>query len=127
MIIMEELGWVSMENESKKKTTPLLIGLVVGGLALVCIVIIVLSLRLKCRKEKPAEASHWLPVTVDGGLSSHSRVYEATIHGSPVPHLNLGLKIPFAEFSLQQTTSAASCWLVRVDLAKCTKELSGMA
>ncbi|RVX23150.1 putative receptor-like protein kinase [Vitis vinifera] len=77
MIIMEELGWVSMENESKKKTTPLLIGLVVGGLALVCIVIIVLSLRLKCRKEKPAEASHCLPVTVDGGLSSHSRVIQS--------------------------------------------------
>ncbi|KAJ9670608.1 hypothetical protein PVL29_026887 [Vitis rotundifolia] len=97
MEIMEELGSVSMENESKKKTTPLLVGLVVGGLALVCIVTVVLSLRSKCRKEKPAEASHWLPVTVDGGLSSHSRVYEATIHGSPVPHLNLGLKIPFAE------------------------------
>ncbi|XP_034691031.1 probable receptor-like protein kinase At5g24010 [Vitis riparia] len=97
MEIMEELGWVSMEIESKKKTTPLLVGLVVGGLALVCIVIVVLLLRSKCRKEKPAGASHWLPVTVDGGLSSHGRVYEATIHGSPVPHLNLGLKIPLAE------------------------------
>ncbi|KAJ9670610.1 hypothetical protein PVL29_026889 [Vitis rotundifolia] len=97
MEIMEELRWVSMENESKKKNTPLLVGLVVGGLALFCIVIVVLLMRSKCRKEKPAEASHWLPVTVDGGLSSHSRVYEATIHGSPVPHLNLGLKIPFAE------------------------------
>ncbi|RVW57246.1 putative receptor-like protein kinase [Vitis vinifera] len=110
MEIMEELGWVSMENESKKKTTPLLVGLVVGGLALVCIVIVVLLLRSKCRKEKPAEASHWLPVTVDGGLSSHSRVYEATIHGSPVPHLNLGLKIPLAE--IQSATNNFSSKLL---------------
>ncbi|RVX23149.1 putative receptor-like protein kinase [Vitis vinifera] len=110
MEIMGELGWVSMENESKKKTTPLLVGLVVGGLALVCIVIVVLLLRSKCRKEKPAEASHWLPVTVDGGLSSHSRVYEATIHGSPVPHLNLGLKIPLAE--IQSATNNFSSKLL---------------
>uniref|UniRef100_F6HJU1 Protein kinase domain-containing protein n=2 Tax=Vitis vinifera TaxID=29760 RepID=F6HJU1_VITVI len=107
---MEELGWVSMENESKKKTTPLLVGLVVGGLALVCIVIVVLLLRSKCRKEKPAEASHWLPVTVDGGLSSHSRVYEATIHGSPVPYLNLGLKMPLAE--IQSATNNFSSKLL---------------
>ncbi|RVW57239.1 probable receptor-like protein kinase At2g23200 [Vitis vinifera] len=110
MEIMEELGWVSMENESKKKTTPLLVGLVVGGLALVCIVIVVLLLRSKCRKEKPAEASHWLPVTVDGGLSSHSRVYEATIHGSPVPYLNLGLKMPLAE--IQSATNNFSSKLL---------------
>ena len=110
MEIMEGLGWVSMENESKRKTTPLLAGLVVGGLALVCIVIVVFLLRSKCRKEKPAEASHWLPVTVDGGLSSHSRVYEATIHGSPVPHLNLGLKIPLAE--IQSATNNFSSKLL---------------
>ena len=97
MEIMGKLDWDYAENKSKKKTTPLLIGLVVGGFALVSIVIVMFLLRSKLRKEKPAEASHWLPVTGDGGLSSHNRVYEATIHGSPVPHLNLGLKIPIAE------------------------------
>ena len=97
MEIMQELGWVSIENESKKKYIPLLVGSVVGGLALVCLVVVVLLLQSKCRKGKPTQATDWLPITVDRGLSSHGRLHEATNHSSPVPYLNLGLKIPFAE------------------------------
>ena len=102
MEIMEELGWVSMKNESKKKNIhiPLLVGSVVGGLALVCIVVVAFLLQSKCRKRKPAQAqaaTDWLPVTVGRRLSSHGGLREATIHGSPVPNLNLGLKMPFSE------------------------------
>ncbi|RVX23152.1 putative receptor-like protein kinase [Vitis vinifera] len=97
MEIMQELGWVSIENESKKKYIPLLVGSVVGGLALVCLVVVVFLLQSKCRKGKPTQATDWLPITVDRGLSSHGRLHEATNHSSPVPYLNLGLKIPFAE------------------------------
>ncbi|KAH9667384.1 putative receptor-like protein kinase [Citrus sinensis] len=99
MEIMEKSGTVPVENGHKKKHVMVVVGSVLGGLLLICILAVVLFFVLTYRKQKPGEfplALDWSPLHVRGGGSSHGKVPEGT-GGSPMPNVNLGLKIPFVE------------------------------
>jgi serine/threonine protein kinase len=75
----------------------LVVGSVIGGLALICILAVVFFLVFKSRKPKSVENSDWSPVPALGGGSSHSRETDGTRNGSLGSNLNLGLKMPFSE------------------------------
>jgi serine/threonine protein kinase len=91
--IMKILGNSGLSlNEHKKRHVFPTVGTILGGLVLICILVVVVFFVFKCRKPKPIENSDWSPLPVHGGGSSHSRTTEGTI-----PNMNLGLKIPFAE------------------------------
>ncbi|XP_062154992.1 probable receptor-like protein kinase At5g24010 [Alnus glutinosa] len=96
-ILTNNSGSVPTVSAPKNNHVSLVVGSVIGGLVLICILAVVLSLVFKSRKPKPAENSDWSPVPVFGGGSSHSRVTEGTVNGSLGANLNLGLKMPFAE------------------------------
>ncbi|XVF61263.1 hypothetical protein PTKIN_Ptkin08bG0116100 [Pterospermum kingtungense] len=109
--IMEMMGnsdLVPKPNESNRKSVFVIVGSVLGGLVLVCIFGGLLFIRLRRMKPKPAEASDWSPLTAYKG-STHNKLKmpqlstlstEGTTNASPVPNLNLGLKIPFFEIQL---------------------------
>ncbi|XP_020209934.1 probable receptor-like protein kinase At2g23200, partial [Cajanus cajan] len=87
-----------LESNSNHNRLLVVLGSVIGGLVLVVVVVALGFLwRLKLRKEKPVENSDWLPIPVTAGGSSHSRLTDLTSQGSPLPNINLGLKIPFIE------------------------------
>ncbi|GMI76953.1 hypothetical protein like AT2G23200 [Hibiscus trionum] len=109
--IMEMMGksdLVPMTFKSNQMSPFVIVGSVLGGLVLVCIFGGLLFIGLKRRKEKPVEASEWSPLPDLKGsshgnlkmsrLSTPSR--DGTINASPVPNLNLGLRIPFVEIQL---------------------------
>ncbi|XP_008239049.1 PREDICTED: probable receptor-like protein kinase At5g24010 [Prunus mume] len=87
----------------KKIKMGLVVGSVIGGLSLICILIVGILFGLKYRTAKRVETSEWSPMPAVGGGSNHSRLTDGTITGSPMNYLNLGLKISFAE--LQQATN----------------------
>ncbi|GLU13497.1 hypothetical protein SLE2022_301300 [Rubroshorea leprosula] len=95
--IMDIMGESSLviKSDETKKTVFLVVGLVVGGL--LCVFAVGLFIVLKKRKRTPVETSIWLPLSVHGSESTHSRGTNGTMNVSPVPNLNLGLRIPFAE------------------------------
>ncbi|KAH7520250.1 hypothetical protein FEM48_Zijuj08G0124200 [Ziziphus jujuba var. spinosa] len=95
--VKEGFASVPVENNSKKINVAVIIGSVAGGLAVISILVIGFLFVLKRRKSKPVETYDGSPVPVFGAGSSHSRLTESTIHGSPVPDLHLGLKISFPE------------------------------
>ncbi|CAL9002232.1 unnamed protein product [Prunus brigantina] len=92
----------NMKGPNKIKVG-LVVGSVIGGLSLICILIVGILFGLKYRKAKRVETSEWSPMPAFGGGSTHSRLTDGTITGSPMNYLNLGLKISFAE--LQQATN----------------------
>ncbi|KAL3722020.1 hypothetical protein ACJRO7_034380 [Eucalyptus globulus] len=78
--IMEIIGsWDSdfahSEVDNQNKHVGLIIGLVSGSIVLIS----------------------WSPLPATGGGSSHSELTEQSTHGSAVPNLHLGLKVPLAE------------------------------
>ncbi|KAK8471491.1 hypothetical protein PHAVU_003G239500 [Phaseolus vulgaris] len=90
-----------LEEADSNHRLPLLLGSVLGGLVLAIVVVLLGFLwRFKMRKEKPVENSDWLPIPVNAGGSSHSRLTDITSHGSPLPNINLGLKIPLIDLQL---------------------------
>ncbi|XP_048335458.1 probable receptor-like protein kinase At2g23200 [Ziziphus jujuba] len=95
--VKEGFASVPVENNSKKINVAVIIGSVAGGLAVISILVIGFLFVLKRRKSRPVETYDWSPVPVFGAGSSHSRLTESTIHGSPAPDLHLGLKISFPE------------------------------
>ncbi|GLT65113.1 hypothetical protein SLA2020_375650 [Shorea laevis] len=95
MKIMGESNIVINHDESKKIVF-LAVGPAVGGL-LVCVLAVGLFIVLKKRKRTSVETSIWSPLSVQGGGSSHSKGIDRSINVSPVPNLNLGLRIPFVE------------------------------
>ncbi|GLT78851.1 hypothetical protein SLA2020_503710 [Shorea laevis] len=95
MKIMGESNIVINHDESKKIVF-LAVGPVVGGL-LACVLAVGLFIVLKKRKRTSVETSIWSPLSVQGGGSSHSKGIDRSINVSPVPNLNLGLRVPFAE------------------------------
>ncbi|QCD81492.1 probable receptor-like protein kinase At5g24010 [Vigna unguiculata] len=98
-----------VEPGSKHNRLPVLLGSVLGGLVLVFVVVLLGFLwRSKMRKEKPVENSDWLPIPVNAGGSSHSRLTDITSHGSPLPNINLGLKIPLIDLQLATKNFHAS-------------------
>ncbi|KAM1173294.1 hypothetical protein FF1_026030 [Malus domestica] len=101
--IMEELAPIPNRKEHKSINVPVVVGSVLGGLSLICILVVGFLFGLKYRKAKHVETSEWSPMPAFGGGSTHSRFTEGTITGSPMTYLNLGLKISFAQ--LQQATN----------------------
>ncbi|XP_054823721.1 probable receptor-like protein kinase At2g23200 [Prosopis cineraria] len=102
MRIIDSSDSVPLEESNANNHLPLVLGLSlgVGGLVLISVILAgFLIWRMKFRKQepKPVENSDWLPLPFYGGGSSHSRLTEGTSHGSPLPNLNLGLKIPLIE------------------------------
>ncbi|CAL0330775.1 unnamed protein product [Lupinus luteus] len=85
------------ESEPKDNHLPVVVGAVLGGLVLVCVVVVGFLWRLRTRKRKAVENSDWLPVHVNAVGSSHSRLTEGTIQGSTLPNINLGLKISLVD------------------------------
>ncbi|WVZ22331.1 hypothetical protein V8G54_000875 [Vigna mungo] len=97
------------EHDSEHNRLPVLLGSVLGGLVLVVVVVLLGFLwRSKMRKEKPVENSDWLPIPVNAGGSSHSRLTDITSHGSPLPNINLGLKINLIDLQLATKNFHAS-------------------
>ncbi|KAL5567929.1 hypothetical protein UlMin_024504 [Ulmus minor] len=89
---------------AKKKTVWILVGLIVGGVVLLCLVVLVILLAFRCRKRRqpkprPAESVGWTPLRVYGG-SSHSRTSEGTALASPGPNGYFAFKIPFSDLLL---------------------------
>ncbi|KAK8587102.1 hypothetical protein V6N12_021615 [Hibiscus sabdariffa] len=109
--IMEMMGksdLVPVTFKSNQMSPFVIVGSVLGGLVLVCIFGGILFVGLKRRKAKPVETSEWSPIPEFKG-SSHGNLKmpqlstlsrEGTINASPVPNLNLGLRIPFVEIQL---------------------------
>ncbi|XP_023918515.1 probable receptor-like protein kinase At5g24010 [Quercus suber] len=93
MKILGNSGITLRLQEHKKKNVFIIIGSILGGLGLICILVAVFFLVFRCRKPKSIETSDWSPLP--GGGSSHSRMTEGTI-----PNMNLGLKMPFSEIQL---------------------------
>lgn len=97
-VISKPLG-----QQKKNKHVGVLVGLVVGGLCLICILGCGIWFGLKWRKRRIEEASQththtqWTPLSRFGGGSTHSRFTERTTSSSPIPDLNLGLKFSLAE------------------------------
>ncbi|XP_068343636.1 probable receptor-like protein kinase At2g23200 [Pyrus communis] len=101
--IMEESAPIPYMKEPKSINVTVVVGSVLGGLSLICILVVGFLFGLKYRKAKHVETSEWSPMPAFGGGSTHSRFSEGTITGSPMTYLNLGLKISFAQ--LQQATN----------------------
>ncbi|KAJ0041105.1 hypothetical protein Pint_27969 [Pistacia integerrima] len=97
MELIAKSGSLPKINEPKKDLVLVVVGSVLGGLALISILAVGILWGLKCRKSKPAEPLEWSPLHIYGAGNSHGKVTEGTINGSPIPYLNLELKIPFAE------------------------------
>lgn len=98
--IMEIIGsWDSdfahSEVDNQNKHVGLIIGLVSGSIVLICVSAAIFI--CKYRKPKRTETWAWSPLPAIGGGSSHSELTEQSTHGSAVPNLHLGLKVPLAE------------------------------
>ncbi|KAK2410699.1 receptor protein kinase HERK [Trifolium repens] len=96
MKVIELSGLIPLDDSdsNSKISIPVVVGSVVGGLVLVLVVVVLFLWFSKTRKQKPVENSEWLPVRASAGGSSHSRLTDATtIQGSPLPNINLGLKL----------------------------------
>ncbi|KAG8646434.1 hypothetical protein MANES_09G004432v8 [Manihot esculenta] len=75
----------------------LVIGLSVGGVGLISILIILFLFGLRRRRAKPVKALFLKDVVPPGRGRPHSWITSATVNSSPVPNLNLKLKMPFSD------------------------------
>ncbi|XWS45212.1 hypothetical protein CRYUN_Cryun15aG0116700 [Craigia yunnanensis] len=118
MEMMRESDLVPITNKSNQKSAFIIVGSVFGGLVLVCIIGGLVFTALRRKKQKPVETSDWSPLhefkgsthrnwktlqlstlRTEGTINATLRT-EGTINASPVPNLNLCLKIPFFEIQL---------------------------
>ncbi|XP_024637902.2 probable receptor-like protein kinase At2g23200 [Medicago truncatula] len=98
MEVIEQSSEIPPDDMDSKVSLPVVVGSVVGGLVLVLVVVVLFLWISKIRKQRPVENSEWLPIPAARGGSSHSRLTDATaIQGSPLPNINLGLKIPLLD------------------------------
>ena len=98
MKVIEQSSKIPLDDLNSKVSIPVVVGSVVGGLVLVSVVVVLFLWISKIRKQRPVENSEWLPIPAARGGSSHSRLTDATtIQGSPLPNINLGLKIPLLD------------------------------
>ncbi|KAL6320817.1 hypothetical protein AAG906_008817 [Vitis piasezkii] len=99
--IMKLVNFVAQQSEDKKKNIWVLVGSIVVGFVVVCLIVLAVLVALKCKKKKPkprpAESVGWTPLRV---ASSYSRMSEGTANPYLGPNLYLGLKIPFADIQL---------------------------
>ncbi|CAK8562484.1 unnamed protein product [Lathyrus sativus] len=103
MKVIESSGLIPLDDldSNSKFSLPVVVGSAVGGLVLVSFVVVVFLWIIKIRKQRPVENSSWLPVRAAAGWSSHSRLTDGTtVQGSPLPNINLGLKISLLDLQL---------------------------
>lgn len=103
MEMMGKSNLVPVTHKSNNMSPFIIGGVVLGGLVLVCIFGGLLFIGLRRRKPKPVETSEWSPLPIFKGSShgnSKTPSKEGTITASPVPNLNLGLRIPLDEIQL---------------------------
>ncbi|RHN63001.1 putative protein kinase RLK-Pelle-CrRLK1L-1 family [Medicago truncatula] len=97
MKVIEPSGLIPSDDlgsNSKKIRLPVVLGSVLGGLALVSVVVVVFFWISKIRKQRPVENSGFLATqAAAGGISLRRLTYGKTTQGSPLPNINLGLKI----------------------------------
>ncbi|PRQ55416.1 putative protein kinase RLK-Pelle-CrRLK1L-1 family [Rosa chinensis] len=87
--IVEGLAPIPNVKESKKNVVAPVVGSVLGGLSLICVLIVGFVFGFRHRKvEKRVETSVWSPMPANGGGSSHSSALNLNY---------LGLKISFSE------------------------------
>jgi len=109
MKLIESSNSVPPDLDSEYNRLPVLLGSVLGGVVLVSVVVVLGFLwRFKMNKEKSNENSHRLPILDNGGRSSHGRLTDTTNRGSPLPNLNLELKIPLVDLQLATKNFHAS-------------------
>lgn len=84
-------------KSKKKKSLFVIIGYVVGGVSFALVLLVVISVGLKRRKEKAVENLDWPLVNLYGGSSSSELTERTANNLPPLPNLNLGLKVPFVE------------------------------
>ncbi|KAF8012401.1 hypothetical protein BT93_I0528 [Corymbia citriodora subsp. variegata] len=92
-----DLNFVPSEGDNQNKHVGLIIGLVSGSIALLCIFVSAVIFVCKHRKPKRTEISAWSPLPAFRGGSSHGELTEQTAHGSAIPNFHLGLEMPLAE------------------------------
>lgn len=88
-----------LTKPKNKKTLYIIIALV-SAVSALCVLMVMVLLGLKWRKGRPAEimiSEAMLPSRGGQGGSHYSRVSDRTATASPIPNLNLNLKISFAE------------------------------
>ncbi|CAL5197755.1 unnamed protein product [Lathyrus oleraceus] len=103
MKVIELSGSIPLDDldSDSKVNLPVVVGSAVGGLVLVSVVVVVFLWISKIRKQRPVENSSWLPVRAAAGWSTHSRLTDGTTtQGSPLPNINLGLKISLYDIQL---------------------------
>ncbi|XP_027073457.1 probable receptor-like protein kinase At2g23200 [Coffea arabica] len=89
-------GPISNGSGSGNKHLPVIIGSVAGGVVLIIITVVLFWFSLKLRKGKPVDALDWQLMDLNAG-TSYSKSTDRNTNGSPLPDLNLGLKMPFGE------------------------------
>ncbi|XP_030532014.1 probable receptor-like protein kinase At2g23200 isoform X2 [Rhodamnia argentea] len=92
--IMVIIGSKDSEDDNQNKHVSLMIGLVSGSIALLCIFGSAAIFGCKYRKPKRADMSVWTPSPAFRGGSKPT---EQTSHGSVASNFHLGLTIPLAE------------------------------
>uniref|UniRef100_A0A6N2LH16 Protein kinase domain-containing protein n=1 Tax=Salix viminalis TaxID=40686 RepID=A0A6N2LH16_SALVM len=95
--IMKMINPPGSRSGSKNRTVWIVVGSSIGGFAVLCLIIFVAALSLKCKKKKlkpgRVENEAWTPLRVNGG-SAHSRMSELTLNEYR------SLKIPFADIQM---------------------------
>ncbi|GAU12529.1 hypothetical protein TSUD_182430 [Trifolium subterraneum] len=104
MKVIESSGIIPLDDldSNSKKISPLVVlvvvGLVVVGLTWVFVVVVLFLWTSKIKKQKHVENSDLLKNPTAVGRNSHSRLtYGKTTQGSPLPNINLGLKISLVD------------------------------
>ncbi|GAU12531.1 hypothetical protein TSUD_182450 [Trifolium subterraneum] len=93
MKVIESPG-LNLDSNPKKISLPMVVGSVVGGLALIFVVVVLIFRTCKFRKQKSVENSDLLKIpTVVGGISQSRLTCGNTTQGPPLTKINLGLKI----------------------------------
>ncbi|XVE64270.1 hypothetical protein DITRI_Ditri07aG0087300 [Diplodiscus trichospermus] len=99
--IMRLVNVKGLHAGSGKGNVWILVGFIVGGFVIFCLVGVAVILACKCKKKKPkpprrSESAGWTPLRVYGG-SSYSRMSEGTVTTSPGPNGYHSLRIPFVD------------------------------
>ncbi|KAF9682409.1 hypothetical protein SADUNF_Sadunf05G0106000 [Salix dunnii] len=99
MEIMRELSKGARASDPKSTGVFVIVGSVLGGFVIICILGVVLCLGRRRRKPKATESLDWSPVPVHRGGSTDSKMQapEGAIFSPLTPILYLGLKISFSE------------------------------
>ncbi|KAK7331003.1 hypothetical protein VNO77_25212 [Canavalia gladiata] len=89
------------ESNSNHNRLPVVVGSVLGGLALVSVVVVLGFICCgRIREKRPIVNFNWFPNLIAGRGSSQSRLAEGTIQSSHNSYINLGLKLPLLDLQL---------------------------